>query len=400
MQDLFRENQDAYLKGIYDEILTYLTEQGNIIEDLPKHLDFIKDSGEAFSKAYPIQGILKYHGFVGPPENRIAYFPSISLNNDCAYTISYVKLDNTLKQDKIMINGALANVDDFERVQHALDFMRKTAKVETKAIYVSRNFLTNSKTGDVGKGLGTSAAASSSLAQATASIIYDNNPKILENRRMMSIFSRYLSGSGCRSSTGGISMWLSHPKASSFESFSIRLDNKKHSKFLDNITLLTIPIVSPLKTTQAHVLAPISPFFPAWLMYRKKLVIDILKALDNNDLDVIGELAEYDTMCLHSITMTAAPNKQLIAWEPDTIKIMHRVRKLRKGGFTVYFTIDTGPSVILLAKNKDVNAIINELTPLIPDLPILKGKIGGPAEVIKPTSAEAKELENDIATII
>lgn len=399
MQNLLDKNQDAYLKTIYGEIRNYLLKKDYKIESVPESLNYINDSGEAYSMAYPIQGILKYHGFAGLPENRIAYFPSISFNNDCAKTISYVKFDKSFKKDKAIINGSLASGESLERVKLALNFIRDQAKLNAKALYVSRNCIKNSNSDEIGKGLGTSAAASASLALAAASIIYDNKKEYIKNNRLMSIFSRYLSGSGCRSSTGGISIWLSHPNASTLDSFALRLDRKEHAKFIDNITLLTIPIQSPIKTTQAHDVAPLSPFFPAWLSYRKKLVLDFIEALDNHDLDAMGRLAEYDTMCLHSITMTAAPDKPLIAWEPDTIKIMHKVRKLRKGGNVVYFTVDTGPSVVLMARNKDVSSIINELSPIISDLSILKGKIGGPSQILPPKSDEARTLTNDIEKV-
>ncbi|MFX1259678.1 MAG: hypothetical protein ACFFAN_17630 [Promethearchaeota archaeon] len=90
------------------------------------------------------------------------------------------------------------------------------------------------------------------------------------------------------------------------------MDRKEHQSFIKKISLITIPINSELKTNQAHEIAPKSPFFITWLKYRKNVVFDFIAALNNKDLNRIGELAEYDTLCLHSITMTP-PNKQIIA---------------------------------------------------------------------------------------
>ena len=50
--------------------------------------------------AYPIQGLLKYHG-LSDPLQRIAYFPSISLCNDAIMTITYCKFS----PNEIMIHS-------------------------------------------------------------------------------------------------------------------------------------------------------------------------------------------------------------------------------------------------------------------------------------------------------
>ncbi len=88
----------------YTEILQYLKdaqyEVGPIVES--QKADNV--SGEAYSLAYPIQGLLKYHGMFDPME-RIAYFPSISLNNNAISSITYLKFDPHLQQDKFILNG-------------------------------------------------------------------------------------------------------------------------------------------------------------------------------------------------------------------------------------------------------------------------------------------------------
>ena len=148
-----------------------------------------------------------------------------------------------------------------------------------------------------------SSSLSAALATAATSILYNNNNDYLNNRRLISIFSRYLSGSGCRSAVGGFSLWLSHPKIDPNSSYAVRLDKKRHASFVKDISLITIPIKSNLKTTEAHKIAPKSIFFPSWLKNRKNLIIEFINALNNHDFSKIGELAEFDTMCLHSVAM-------------------------------------------------------------------------------------------------
>ncbi|MFW9988722.1 MAG: diphosphomevalonate/mevalonate 3,5-bisphosphate decarboxylase family protein [Candidatus Odinarchaeota archaeon] len=384
------------LKEDYNEILQYLLDKDYTIQNLPSDLSAKKNQGETYTLAYPIQGILKYHGIVNE-EHRISYFPSISLNNDCSYTITYLKFDENLKEDLAFVNGKPTFGEVFERIKFSLSAIRRYSKIKTKAILISRNFLNTSEEGPMGKGLGTSASGSSALALAAISIIYNNDPLFLENKRLLSIYSRYLSGSGCRSASGGFALWLSYPDINSLDSFAIRLDRKEHRDFINNISLITIPIQSDLRTNQVHKIAPKSPFFPAWLEQRKRLVFEFFEALNKHDLNKIGELAEYDTMCLHSVTMTAQNKHNIIAWEPDTLKIMQKIHKLRiNDGYNVYYSIDTGPSLVLLTFENEKKEIINELKTFIPKYDVIEGKIGGSPMIVSPKSFEAKKLKSDI----
>ncbi len=379
----------------HKEILQDLIERNYQIQDLPPKNIFKHDEGEAFTLAYPIQGILKYHG-IANNKHRIPYFPSISLNNNCGFTVSYLKFDKELKEDRVILNGKPALKEEFERVKFTLDFIRNYSKIDTKAILISRNFLKKTREDDIGKGLGTSASGSSALALAATAIIYDFDENYVNNNRLISIFSRYLASSGARSAVGGFSLLLSYPNINPYDSFAIRLDRKKNQSFLENISLLTIPMKSDLKTHQAHEIAPKSLFFPVWLEQRKNLIFEFFDALDNSDLKKIGELAEYDTLCLHSVVMSVK-NNNIIAWNPNSLKVMHKVRELRKNqGFTVYFSIDTGPSVVLLTYENEKKSIINELKKIIPEHEIIEGKIGGPTKIIPPNSPESKKLKGDI----
>ena len=65
------------LKEDYDAILNFLIKSGYEIPPMPEKSEAINETGESFTQAFSIQGILKYHGLINR-ENRIAYFPSIS----------------------------------------------------------------------------------------------------------------------------------------------------------------------------------------------------------------------------------------------------------------------------------------------------------------------------------
>lgn len=383
------------LKNDYDEILNYLIKRNYNIQTLPLKNKAISDEGISYTLAYPIQGVLKYHGLVSK-EHRISYFPSVSFNNDAAFTVSYLKFDKRLREDIVFLNGKKLSNDNLKRIAISLDLIREDSKIKSKVLLISGNFLKSSHKLVTGKGIGTSASGSAALALAAISILYNNESEYIENKRLISLFSRYLAGSGTRSAAGGFALWLSHPTIDPFDCFAIRLDREEHKKFVNNISLITISINSDLNTEQVHRIAPKSPFFLSWLKERKKKVFEFFKALNNCNLNKIGELAEYDTMCLHSITMTAQQKQNIIAWKPDTLAIMLRVRELRASGYNVYFSIDTGPSVVLLTYKNEKNSIINNLKELNPNLDIIEGKIGGESKLIRANSPNAQLLKEDI----
>ncbi|MBD3229622.1 MAG: hypothetical protein GF329_15685 [Candidatus Lokiarchaeota archaeon] len=389
------------LKMDHMDILNYLKNKSYSIPTLPKVMDAKNHSGECFSIAYSIQGILKYHGLTDWNQ-RIAYFPSISVNNTAVFTVSYLRFDGRLKTDKAYINSEELKDEKLRRIKNTLDMIRKYSRSTNKAILISRNFssynIKNSEnksyTSNIGKGLGTSASGSAALALAAISILYDNDPEYINNERLKSIFSRFLAGSGARSAVGGFGIWFNYPNIDPLDSFAIRLDKKQHQKFINDIALITIPIMSDIETKSAHKIAPESPFFVSWLKNRKKQIYEFLDGLNDSNLHKIGDLAEFDTICLHSITMTGKPmnGKRLFAWDPRTLQIMKLVNNIENA----YFSIDTGPSVVLLTKKRYKDEIIKEIRNTIPDLKILDGEIGGSSKILEPNSSEAKLLEEDL----
>ncbi len=385
------------LKNDYHSIIDFLNENGYIQPILPNNLKIIKSEGELFSIAYPIQGLLKYHG-LSNKYHRTAYFPSISLNNDVVFTITYLKFSKNLKSDKFIFNGKeiLEKTREFQRVVHQLNFIRSYANFSTKAIIISKNLMKDTNDIAIGKGLGTSASGGAAIAHCAVEILYENTINNQQKNMLKSIFSRYLAGSGSRSSVGGIGLWLNYPNIDPMKSYSLRLDKESNKSFINSIDLITISIPANIKTEQAHDIAPLSPFFEEWLKLRKNQIIDFISGLIENNFNKIGNLTENDTLNLHSITMTAPIEKSLIVWEPDTIKIMHLVRKLRNLGIPIYFSIDTGPSAVLLTQSTYSQKIIKELTNINPNFSISIGKIAGPSKTIDPNTKEANLLFEDL----
>ena len=125
------------LKQDYEELIEILHNNNYNWERIPSDLTALNPDGESYSISYPIQGLLKYHGMVNESQ-KIAYFPSISLNNQSGFTITFIKLDKTFHEDQFIINGQklIKNDPKFKRIAHQLTIIRDFTKIATKAIII------------------------------------------------------------------------------------------------------------------------------------------------------------------------------------------------------------------------------------------------------------------------
>ena len=307
---------------------------------------------------------------------RTAYLPSISVNNDAAYTLTLVQFDAGLDDDRVTINGASADDRARARVIQTLDAVRALARVDTRATVDSMNVTRASR---VGKGLGTSASASAALAMAALAATLGS--ELAQNRRLLSCLSRLLAGSGCRSATGGVSLWLSYPGVSHENSYAVRLD--QHAE-LAEMALITVPLDSRigLATEAAHRDAPQSPFFAPWCKSRAEEVIACIQAVAQGDWRTLAQWAEIDSIRLHGVTMTGSRENKLFAWEPENIRLFRLCNDLRSAGVPVYFSTDTGPTMVMLTHRDHAAAVAAAVEDLHMGLEVIQGGIGGPSEPV------------------
>jgi diphosphomevalonate decarboxylase len=368
------------MQAAHARILSALAAQQICYADYPRNLPAGNPHGRAAARAYPMQGVLKYHG-LSDWQWRIAFLPSISLNNGAAHTTTYVAFDPALPADEAIIGGIPAHGRDLERVVGTLDAVRSLAGVSTRARVISRNIL---QTQTVGKGLGTSASASAALAAATVGALF--GAELAANRRFLSCLARLLAGSGCRSAAGGAALWLSYPGLAHEDSFAVRLDAQEQ---LAAMALITVPIDSRvgLKTELAHHDAPQSSFFRAWMLSRADEIIEGIHAVQAGDWRTIGQLAELDSMRLHGVTMSGSREQKLIGWEPENITLFRMCNDLRAQGIHVYASTDTGPTVVFITHRDHAAAVTHAIEALGLGLEHVVSGVGGPAELIDPEAA-------------
>lgn len=82
-------------------------------------------------------------------------------------------------------------------------------------------------------------------------------------------------------------------------------------------------------------------------------------AIEVGDIAPIGRLAEEDSLNLHVSTMTG--ETRMLLWELETVHIIRAVQKMRHEGIPAWYSIDTGPSVLLNTYTNKVESIVDRL---------------------------------------
>jgi diphosphomevalonate decarboxylase len=340
----------AEMRAAHNDILARLRTGGYVIHDYPSFDAAGNPRGVAAARAHPMQGILKYHG-LADWQWRTAYLPSVSVTNDAAYSITVVEFDPSLPADEAWLGGAPASGRELQRIQQTLNAVRALARIASPARVRSRNVI---KGGKAGKGLGTSASGSAALATAAVAAAF--GPQLAQNTRFVTCMARLLAGSGCRSAAGGVALWLSYPGIAHEDSFALRLD---HAGQLRDMRLITVPLDSRigLKTEQAHHDAPRSAFFKPWMRARAAEIARAIDAVQMGDWLTLAQQAELDSIYLHGVTMTGGNEQKIFAWEPENITLFRLCDDLRAEGTQVYFSTDTGPTMVLLLHKGSVETV-------------------------------------------
>ena len=290
--------------------------------------------------AHPIQGLIKYHGLKKPNE-RIPYHDSISVCVQALTTTTTVEALDSLEKNEIIINGKKPTGKDRERVETVLNKLKKSARFSGNVKVVSENSL------KTGKGLGFSASGFAALGLATSTAL-----NLSLDTVSLSEIVRLGAGSSTRSLAGGFAIWYANKDG---RSYAEQLNLPERIDF----SMVIVPIHSDVKTDEAHTEVLSSPLFKVRLKNVNHLLEAMKKAIRNGDTATIGRLAEEDTLNLHAITMTG--KSHMVLWEPDTIRIIKEVVRMREEGISAWYSIDTGPSVFINSSTENSETVAKRI---------------------------------------
>lgn len=322
------------LKDLGEGFFEKLKEEG-IYKEAGSYELNLEDGKTTYGGGYPITAIEKFLGYFDKDLN-IAYFPSISFNTDFSYSNAFCRYVKEAGRDSVVLDGQTSEKYT-ERARKAMNYFKNAYSIGGSfQFYVRR-----AKKYEDAKGLGESAAIAASVSRALVRNVFGE--KASEDDPLVSRFARLASGSGTRSSTGRFSLWISYPWIA---------ERKSHGMVLpvnyDHFYFAAVPDKSEILTESAHSVAMSSMFYFKWAFNKYESLNEILEK--GFSLDILLPKAEADMFLLNSLLMS----KGVIIQNERSIPLINRIKEFKKKNEGLYFTADTGPSLVLLSQDKSL----------------------------------------------
>jgi diphosphomevalonate decarboxylase len=274
---------------------------------------------------------------------------------DALNTTTTVEAAESLKENSVIINGKKAVGKDLERVEVVLKKLRSISRYSGCFKVVSRNSITG------GKGLGFSASGFAALGTAAcATLDFDIDYVSLSE------LVRLGAGSATRSLAGSFAIWYADKSGKSYAEPLVEPEAV-------DLGMVIVPIPSSVRTDEAHSEVLSSPLFKARLKHLAKIIKAMEEAIKTKDVATIGRLAEEDSLNLHASTMTGKAH--MVLWEPETVRVIKEVQRMRREGMPVWYSVDTGPSVFINTYMNYVEKVADRLRSL-GFSSIIKSKVG------------------------
>ncbi|MEP7287571.1 MAG: diphosphomevalonate decarboxylase [Chloroflexota bacterium] len=318
----------------------------------------------ATAQAFSNLAFIKYWGNIDETL-RLAASGSISMNLGGLFTRTTVTFQPDLTADSVTVDGQVMSGSGLERVSHHLDYVRKLAGVQSRAIVESANNF------PTGAGIASSASAFAALSLAATAALGLHLSEL-----ELSSLARLGSGSASRSVPGGFVEWIA---GSTHETSFAQTFAPADYWALTDLVAIVSRAHKRTGSTEGHALAGTSVLQTARLQSAPERLARCKDALLRRDFAALAEVVELDSNIMHAVMMTSIP--PLFYWQPETLAVMEAVREWRSEGIEVFYTIDAGPNVHCLCAPGHEQAVHERLTAQAGVIDILKATPGGPARV-------------------
>ncbi len=127
-------------------------------------------------------------------------------------------------------------------------------------------------------------------------------------------------------------------------------------KELDDLTLV-IGLCNITKCSEdTHADAITSPYYSTSVQYGKNTSTEVIKALESRDIEKLANIVESHNLL--NYTVLHSGKNQNVLWRPETISMIQGVRELRKSGYPLFWSMNTGANVYAYCfDNKAVNLL-------------------------------------------
>jgi len=286
-----------------------------------------------------MQALVKYHG-LKDWRLRLPYHDSISVNTTSMMTRATIT--DWGSEGGVYIGGKYSE-SATRRLRPVVDNLARSVSSPRFRIDSANLPRLNAK------GLGYSSSAGAALTLLCHSMFIGGEPDLERLSRVARLFA----ASAARSLVGGFSRL--HAGEADESTYASRFADEKTM----DLRMVIVPLPLKVRTEDAHRDVETSPFFEARVRSAQKRCDEMERAILGNDLRRLGELAEQDTLELHSITMTGA--NRLILMTEDSIRVIRKVKELRSEGLDAYFSMQTGPTVYINTSERDEKIVTSAI---------------------------------------
>ncbi|BDR53996.1 diphosphomevalonate decarboxylase [Bombiscardovia apis] len=291
---------------------------------------------------------------------------SLSLTLDGLSTRTQVEfLAQSYGPDQLTIDDQPQGGKALARVSRFLDIVRRRAGIDAPARVNSYN------TVPYGAGLASSSSAFAALAGAASAAA-----GLDLGRQELSRLARRGSGSACRSLYGGLVQWQAGSDDASSYALPVESDM--------DLALVVVLISGQEKQISSREgmrrTVQTSPLYRAWVEQSRLDLQDALKAIQYEDLEALGAIAEANAMGMHAAMLASRP--AVCYWLPDTLSAMEAVGQIRAEGLPAWGTMDAGPNMKVLTSGAQAVRVAEELRGRLPGVNIQVHRPGPGLEML------------------
>lgn len=299
--------------------------------------------------------IVKYWGKHG---NQLPNNPSISFTLSRCYTetkITWKEIGDQIRNDRETKNDLI--IDFYFEGNENQAFKTKIEKYlqENKKYFSFLKGLhlkiESSNSFPHSSGIASSASSMSALILCLMEILhFIQNDKSDIDLKKASFLSRLASGSASRSIYPIMALWGKTPSIpESSDEYAVPLGDLVHSVFKTYHDSILIVNSKQKKVSSriGHSLMNNHPQAESRYAIAKKNTENLLKILQDGDLEGFIKIVEAEARQLHELMATSTPAFNLM--KANTIRIIDRIINYRKNNFIpICYTLDAGPNVHLL----------------------------------------------------
>lgn len=248
--------------------------------------------------------------------------------------------------DEIWLNGEqlLVSAPFCQRISTFLDLFRSPAQCHFRV--TTRNSIPTAA------GLASSASGFAALALAV-----NDSFSLQLSDEQLSVLARLGSGSACRSIFRGFVEWQMGQRVDGLDSHAIALQRN-----WPGLCIGLIKVDASVKATDSRSgmqrTVETAHLYQSWPLQAAADLQHLKQAIAEQDFEHLGRTAEHNALSMHATMLASWP--PLVYWQPDSLKMMHKIWKLRQDGLPIFFTMDAGPNLKLLFESATLEEVMRQ----------------------------------------